>query len=45
MKKFFQFSSRFIVAHIVTYIGVGVLAFLFLTREFFNPNGIAVQIM
>ena len=45
MKKFFQFSSRVIVAHIVTYIGVGVLAFTFLTREFFNPNGIAAQIM
>lgn len=45
MKKFFQFSSRVIGAHIVTYIGVGVLAFIFLTREFFNPNGIAAQIM
>lgn len=45
MKTFFQFSSRVIVAHTVTYIGVGVLAFLFLTREFFNPNGIAAQIM
>jgi hypothetical protein len=45
MKKFFQFSSRFILAHIVTYIGVGVLAFIVLTREFFNPNGIAAQIM
>jgi len=45
MKKFFHFSSRVIVAHVVTYIGVGVLAFLFLTREFFNPNGIAAQIM
>lgn len=45
MKKFFQFSSRVIVAHIVTYIGVGVLAYMFLTREFFNPNGIAAQIM
>jgi hypothetical protein len=45
MKKFLQFSSLVIVAHVVTYIGVGVLAFLFLTREFFNPNGIAAQIM
>jgi hypothetical protein len=45
MKKVFQFSSRVIVAHIVTYMGVGVLAFIFLTREFFNPNGIAAQIM
>jgi hypothetical protein len=45
MKKFFQFSSRVIVAHTVTYIGVGALAFIFLTREFFNPNGIAAQIM
>lgn len=45
MKAFFQFSARVIVAHLVTYIGVGVLAFLFVTREFFDPNGIAAQIM
>lgn len=45
MKTFFQFSSRFILAHVVTYIGIGVFAFLFLTREFFNPDGIAAQIM
>ena len=45
MKKFFQFAWRVIVAHTVTYIGVGVLAFIFLTREFFNPDGIAAQIM
>lgn len=45
MKKFFQFSSQVIVAHSVTYLGVGVLAFMFLTREFFNPDGIAVKIM
>jgi len=45
MKKFFQFSTRVIVAHTATYIGVGVLAYMFLTREFFNPNGIAAQIM
>jgi len=45
MKKFFEFSSQVIVAHIVTYIGVGALAFMFVTREFFNPNGIAAQIM
>lgn len=45
MKRFYQFSSRVIVAHVVTYIGVGVLAFLFLTREFFTPNGVAAQIM
>lgn len=45
IKKFFQFSSQVIVAHIVTYIGVGVLAFMFITRELFNPNGIAAQIM
>lgn len=43
--QFFQFSSRVIVAHIVTYIGVGVLAFMFVTREFFDPHGIAAQIM
>lgn len=45
MKKFFQFSSQVIVAHIVTYIGVGILAYFFLTREFFNSSGIAAQIM
>ena len=45
MKAFGQFSARVIVAHVVTYIGVGVLAYLFLTRDFFNPNGIAAQIM
>ena len=45
MKTFFQFSARVIVAHLVTYIGVGVLAFMFVTREFFDPNGIAAQIM
>jgi len=45
MKKFFQFSSRVVSAHVVTYIGVGALAFLFLTREFFTPDGIAAQIM
>ncbi len=45
MKKFVQFSSHVIVAHIVTYIGVGVLAFMFLTYEFFNSNGMAAQMM
>jgi len=45
MRKFLQFSSQVIVAHTVTYIGVSVFAFMFLTREFFNPDGIAAQIM
>jgi hypothetical protein len=45
MKRFFQFSARVIVAHLVTYIGVGVLAFMFVTREFFDPSGIAAQMM
>ncbi len=45
MKIFFQFSARVIVAHVVTYIGVGALAFMFVTREFFDPTGIAAQIM
>jgi hypothetical protein len=45
MKTFFQFSARVIVAHLVTYLGVGVLAYMFVTREFFDPNGIAAQIM
>jgi len=45
MNKFIQFSRRVIVAHTVTYIGVGVLAYLFLTNEFFNSHGIAAQVM
>lgn len=45
MQKFVQFSKRVIVAHLVTYIGIGVLAFTFLTGEFFNPDGIAAQMM
>jgi hypothetical protein len=45
MKTFFQFSARVIIAHLVTYLGVGVLAYMFVTREFFDPNGIAAQIM
>lgn len=45
MKSFYQFSARVIVAHVVTYIGAGVLAYMFVTREFFDPNGIAAQLM
>jgi len=45
MTKFIQFSSRVMIAHIMTYIGVGVLAYFFLTREFFDPNGMAALIM
>lgn len=45
MKAYFHFSARVIVAHVVTYIGIGVLAYLLVTREFFDPNGIAAQIM
>jgi hypothetical protein len=45
MKRFYQFSARVIVAHVVTYIGVGVLAYMFVTREFFDPDGIAAQLM
>ena len=46
MKTFLRFSQRIIIAHVVTYIGVGVLAYTFVTREFFdNPNGIAALVM
>lgn len=45
MKGFYQFAARVVVAHVVSYIGVGVLAYLFVTREFFDPNGMAAQHM
>jgi hypothetical protein len=45
MKKFLKFSSLVIVAHVVTYIGAGVLAFMFVTNEFFTTTGVAAQIM
>ena len=45
MEKFVRFSGRVIVAHVVTYIGVGVLAYVFLTHQFFEPEGLAAQVM
>jgi hypothetical protein len=45
VEKFVRFSGRVIVAHVVTYIGVGVLAYVFLTHQFFEPEGLAAQVM
>ena len=46
MSRFARFAVRVTGAHVVTYIGVGALAYAFLTREFFdNPSGLAAQVM
>jgi hypothetical protein len=46
MKRFLSFAGRVTVVHVVTYIGVGVLAYTLLTREFFdNPSGLVAQVM
>jgi hypothetical protein len=46
MSRFVSFAVRVTGAHVVTYIGVGVLDYLLLTREFFdNPSGLAAQVM
>lgn len=45
MEKFVRFSGRVIVAHVVTYIGFGVLAYVLLTHQFFEPEGLAAQVM
>lgn len=45
VKQFVRFSGRVIVAHVVTYVGVGVLAYAFLTHQFFEPQGLAAQVM
>lgn len=45
MKRFVQFSGRVIVAHVVTYVGVGMLTDLVLTRQFFEPEGVAAQVL
>ena len=46
MRRFAGFAGKVTVAHVVTYIGVGALAYAFLTREFFdNPNGLVSLIM
>ena len=46
MSRFARFAVRVTVAHVVTYIGVGVVAYALLTHEFFdNPNGLAARVM
>jgi len=46
MKRFVGFAARVTVAHVVTYIGVGALAYSLLTREFFEGSaGLAAQVM
>ena len=46
MRKFLSFAGRVTVAHVVTYIGVGALAYAFLTRTLFdNPSGLVAQVM
>ncbi len=46
MKRFVGFVGRVTVAHVVTYIAVGALAYPLLTREFFEGSaGLAAQVM
>jgi hypothetical protein len=46
MRRFIRFASIVTVIHVVTYIGVGVLAYIFLTRDFFNTSNVLVaQVM
>lgn len=46
MKRFVTFAGRVTVAHVVTYIGVGALAYPLLTREFFEGTAaLATQVM
>ncbi|MBK8149364.1 MAG: hypothetical protein IPN69_24560 [Acidobacteria bacterium] len=46
MKRFVRFAGRVTVAHVVTYIAVGALAYPLLTREFFEGSaGLAAQVM
>ena len=45
MKRFIGFAGRLTVAHVVTYVAVGALAYPFLTREFFEGAGLAAQVM
>ena len=46
MKRFVGFAGRVTVAHVVSYIAVGALAYPLLTREFFEGSaGLAVQVM
>jgi hypothetical protein len=45
MKRFIGVVGRVTVAHVVTYIAVGALAYPLLTREFFEGTGLAAQVM
>ena len=46
MKRLVGFAGRVTVAHVVTYIAVGALAYPLLTREFFEgTSGLATQVM
>jgi len=46
MKRFWGFAGRVTVAHVVTYIAVGALAYPLLTREFFEgSNALAARVM
>ena len=46
MRRFSYFALQVIVSHVVTYIAVGVLAYAFVTREFFtDPSGPAAQVL
>jgi hypothetical protein len=46
MKRFMGFAGKVVLAHVVTYIGVGALAYTFLTREFFDgSSGLVTQVM
>lgn len=46
MKRFIGFAGRVTVAHVVTYIAVGALAYPLLTHEFFEGSaGLAGQVM
>jgi hypothetical protein len=38
LKRILRFAATVTVAHVVTYIGGGVLAYIFLTREFFDSS-------
>lgn len=46
MKTFVAFAGRVTVAHVVTYVAVGALAYPLLTREFFEGStGLASHVM
>lgn len=45
VNRFVRFSGRVIAAHVVTYIGVGVVAYTLLTHQFFEPHSVAAQVM